>query len=182
MQFSLSTLLKKPLYRFLIYAVLFYVAWYVLYELWVHPMESLDFWVVSKTMNIANWLLHLMGYVTFSNEGRLLGIDGTSGLWMGDNCDSVELCAIFSGFIIAYPGTILRKLWYLPLGWVLITLTNSLRIVALAVIQLHFSRKWLEFNHTYTFTVLVYGFIFLLWYLWINKVAKNNVVQKYEQK
>jgi hypothetical protein len=25
---------------------------------------------------------------------------------------------------------------------------------------------WLEFNHDYTFTVLIYGLVFALWYLW----------------
>jgi exosortase/archaeosortase family protein len=175
---SVKTLLKKPLYRFLLYAVGFYVFWYVLYDLWIHPMDSFDLWVISKTMNMARFILNMLGFVTFSNEGRLLGIDGTAGLWMGDNCDSVELCAIFSGFIIAYPGFVKRKLWYLPMGWLLITFINALRIVALALVQRYYSKKWLDFNHTYTFTIIVYGFIFLLWFIWINKTAKSSILSK----
>ena len=178
---SLSSLLKTPLYRFLLNAVCFYVAWYLVYEVWLHPNYGLDKWVVRITMSSAKGLLDMMGFTTFQFKVRLIGIDGAGGLWMGDNCDSIELCAIFMGFIIAFPGFWKHKLWYIPLGWVLITCMNILRIAALAIIQRYYSKGVLEFNHTYTFTILVYGFIFLLWYIWIKKIANTSNVFKEPQ-
>jgi len=47
---------------------------------------------------------------------------------------------------------------------------NVLRIVALAIIETY-SYEWTEFNHTYTFTLLMYVFIFGLWLFWINKFS-----------
>lgn len=169
---------KVPLYRFLLNVLFFYVLWYCVYELWLHPIDVVDLWIVKETMSIARHILDFMGFVTFGREARLIGIDGTPGLWMGDNCDSIELCAIFTGFITAFPGFWRHKLWYIPVGWVLITFMNILRVVALAIIQLHYSRKWLDFNHTYTFTILVYGFIFFLWFFWINRIAKKGNIFK----
>jgi exosortase family protein XrtF len=178
MSFSLTSFFKNPLYRFLLSAVVFYMAWYLIYELWLHPYDAIDLWIVEKTMKSAQYILNLMGFVTFQYRVRLIGIDGTGGLWMGDNCDSIELCGIFMGFIIAFPGFWKHKLWYIPMGIVLITMLNVLRVVALAIIQKYFSKDILEFNHSYTFTILVYGFIFLLWYIWIKKIAKSNIFKE----
>ena len=176
----LSGLLKNPLYRFLLSAVTFYLVWYLVYDLWLHPIDVVDIWVVKETMSAARHILDMFGFATFSYSVRLIGIDGTSGLWMGDNCDSIELCAIFTGFIIAFPGWWKRKIWYIPLGWVLINTLNVLRITALAMIQKYATKNWLDFNHTYTFTILVYAFIFLLWYIWINKVTNAGKMLKKE--
>jgi exosortase family protein XrtF len=178
----LSSFFRTPLYRFLFNVLVFYILWYLVYELWLHPGDIVDLWVVRETMNTARHILDILGYTTFGSDVRLIGIDGTPGLWMGDNCDSIELCAIFTGFIIAFPGMWKHKLWYIPIGCVLITLINVLRIVTLAIIQLHYSRKWLDFNHTYTFTILVYGFIFFLWLFWVNKIAKKGNIFKAPKK
>ncbi|MGP8217180.1 MAG: exosortase X [Bacteroidia bacterium] len=172
----LFSILKKPLYQFLLRALGFYVFWYLVYELWLHPYSSVDIWVVKTTMNTARYLLDMLGFATFGREPRLIGIDGTPGLWMGDNCDSIELCAIFSGFIIAFPGFWKHKLWYIPLGWILITFMNILRIIALALIQRYCSRNFLDFNHTYAFTILVYGFIFILWFIWIKRITDREAL------
>lgn len=164
--------LKTPLYAFLFKALGFYVLWYILYELWLHPTEKLDIWVIRYTLNASLLVLKLFGYQIFSGSDRLMGIDGTNGLWMGDNCDSIELCALFAGFILAFPGSWKKKLWYIPFGMIMIFLLNVFRVVLLAVMQKNLSYKWLTFNHTYTFTVIVYMFIFLLWFYWVSKLTR----------
>ena len=44
-------------------------------------------------------------------------------------------------------------------------LSCPIDVVVLARMQAT-APEWLEFNHDYTFTVLVYGLVFALWYLW----------------
>jgi exosortase/archaeosortase family protein len=168
---KISTLTGNPIFRFLFKVTGLYIFWFLLYEVWLHPTEKLDIWVIRSTLNLALKIIKVLGYATFSGKDRLLGIDGTNGLWMGDNCDCIELCALFAGFIIAFPSCWRKKLWFIPLGILSIYLLNVLRVVLLALVQKYFSNKWLEFNHTYTFTIVIYLFIFLLWYYWINKLA-----------
>ncbi len=43
---------------------------------------------------------------------------------------------------------------------------NVLRVAALSLNHMY-SRGTVDFNHKYTFTVLVYAFIFFLWHLWV---------------
>lgn len=166
--------LKNPITRFLIYAVLLYAAWFLIYELWLHPRQSVDLFVIDITLKASKWILELMGYTVFTGSDRLMGIDGFPGLWMGDNCNGLVLFALFSGFVIAYPGPVRKKLWYIPLGIIALEILNVIRVVALAIIQTH-SLEMTQFNHTYTFTIIIYGFIFMLWMVWVNKLSGHAI-------
>jgi hypothetical protein len=44
------------------------------------------------------------------------------------------------------------------------------RAASLALIQFY-NPAYLEFNHHYTFVVIVYGIIFGLWIIWVNRLT-----------
>jgi exosortase/archaeosortase family protein len=90
---------------------------------------------------------------------------------MGDPCNGIILFALFSSFIIAFPGPLKSKIWFIPSGIIIIYLANVLRVVLLAIIQLYVSRSTLEFHHTYTFTYMVYSLIFFMWWIWVNQFS-----------
>ncbi|HVA98035.1 MAG TPA: hypothetical protein VNG53_03995 [Bacteroidia bacterium] len=169
-----TSLIKNPIVLFLLKALALYLLWYVLYVLWLHPYEKCDLFVIDKTLAMSKKTLELMQFKLFTGTDRLIGIEGTNGLWMGDNCNGIELFALFSGFIIAYPGPWLKKIIFIPLGILSIQILNSLRVVALAIIEIR-SIKLTEFNHSYTFTILMYGYIFFLWMLWVNKFSVKKI-------
>src|SRR5579885_3356689 len=106
----LPDFLKNQVILFLLKALGLYVLWYVIYEIWLHPSEIIDSWVIKVTLQSTLALLHLLGYHTFSPYFKEIGIDGTNGLFMGDNCNSIDLFALFAGFIIAFPGSWKKKL------------------------------------------------------------------------
>lgn len=169
--------LKKPIFRFFIKVFLLYVGWYLLYDLWLHPKQFIDIFVINVTVASSKLLLNLIGYEVFTSGSRLLGIDGTNGLWIGDACNGIVLFALFAGFIIAFPGKVRIKVPFIIAGILLLQIANIIRVVALAIIQFYAPLQpnevdWTEFNHTYTFTILIYGLIFYLWMLWANKYSK----------
>jgi len=169
---QIASILKQPLTLFLLKIFGLFLLWEFLYDLYLHPNSSLDSWVVNSTVFLAVKLLNIIGYPTFmGGANRLFGIDNTGGLWVGDPCNGLVLFALFSTFIISFPGKITRKLLYIPLGIIVIYLLNVLRMVALAVIQFYYSRSSVEFHHSYTFTFLVYGAILLMWFLWVKKFS-----------
>jgi hypothetical protein len=55
-----------------------------------------------------------------------------------------------------------------------------LRAAILALIQLK-APEHLDFNHHYTFTVIVYSFIFALWMIWVNNFSTFNEIAKDEK-
>lgn len=170
--------LKNPIVKFLIKIFVLYILWYCIYNLWLHPNQTVDMFVIDTTISISKWILELFGYVVFTGVERVIGVDGTGGLWIGDNCNGIALFALFAGFIIAYKGDVKHKMIYILLGILSIELLNVIRIVTLAILDTH-SRAWTEFNHTYTFTIIIYAYIFMLWMIWVNrfsnkKAAKNS--------
>lgn len=166
--------LKNPTAKFLIYIFLFYFSWYLLYSLWIHPAETVDLFLIDITVSIVKWILELFHYTVFTGYDRLIGIDGTGGLWVGDNCNAAALFALFTGFIVAYKGNWKVKIIYISIGIIFIEVLNAVRLVALAI-MLTYSRSLTEFNHSYTFTIIIYGFIFWLWVLWVNKFSKKGI-------
>ena len=75
---------------------------------------------------------------------------------IGAPCDGVVLYALFIFFILAFPGSVKHKLWFIPLGALSVFYLNVLRIVGLAIIM-DINEEWLAFNHDYTFTIIVYA-------------------------
>jgi exosortase family protein XrtF len=165
--------LKNPVVRFLLIVFALYLLWYLVYNLWLHPAEQVDLFVIDLTVSMSKWILETMGYLVYTGADRLIGIDGASGLWIGDSCNGIALFSLFACFVIAYKGKIKYKLLYIPAGIVCIQLLNVLRVVVLAILDTH-SRAWTEFNHTYTFTIVIYGFIFWLWMTWVNRFAEKS--------
>jgi len=66
-----------------------------------------------------------------------------------------------------------KKLWFIPFGLITLHLLNALRIIALCII-VGVDYRYLDFNHTYTFTILVNGYMFLLWLWWAKKYGKSE--------
>ncbi|MFN3916260.1 MAG: exosortase X [Flavobacteriales bacterium] len=165
----MKKILENPAYAFVIKFAALFLLWYVVYNLWLSTDTAIDLWVVKQTIGSSKFLLETFGYNVYT-EGRVIGANNSSGLFVGDNCNALVLIALFVGFILAYPGTIKRKVVYIMVGTFSIFLLNVLRISALCAIDTY-SRAWTEFNHSYTFNFLVYGYIFLLWYLWAERFS-----------
>jgi exosortase/archaeosortase family protein len=60
-------------------------------------------------------------------------------------------------------------------GIVAIHIANLVRVISLVILNFY-RPSALAFNHDYTWTVLVYGFIFWLWYLWTDKLSRTSAV------
>ncbi|HEY4797521.1 MAG TPA: archaeosortase/exosortase family protein [Bacteroidia bacterium] len=160
----------EPIVKFLAFGLLLYLFWLALYQWWIHPKGVLDKIVIDNNISISRYILEWMGYATEIMGNRMMKIQGTPGLYIGDSCNGISLFALYSIFIIAFPGKIVSKIIFIPAGIVLIHFLNVLRVVSLALIETR-SYAWTEFNHTYTFTILIYALIFLIWIIWINKFS-----------
>src|SRR5688572_8163871 len=161
---------SKQIARFLVTAFGLYIAWYLCYDLWLFPDGRLDSWLSAKETWLSGWGLSLLGY-NASAELYTVYINKYPVVLVGNPCNGMVLFALFTGFILAYPGPWKAKLFYIPIGILLIYVLNVLRIMALALNSWH-SRDTLEFNHKYTFAFVVYACIFAFWMFWIKRYAQ----------
>ena len=168
---------------FLIKDFLLYVIWFVSYDFFISPSGKIDHWLNNRVASDAATLLSIVGFhgsTVLGNAQVIVLIDGVKMVGVGNPCNGLELFVLYAGFIICFPGNIKSKLWFIPLGIIGIYLINTLRAAVLAVIQLK-APEHLDFNHHYTFTIIVYSFIFGLWMMWVNKFSAFNAQSKDEK-
>lgn len=161
--------------KFILTAGLLYLFLYIVYQFIVKRYTYYDQKFIGSIIQTANFFLKNIGYNTFTvlqdRDYQVIGIDGSNGVWVGSNCNAITLFSLFSVFIIAYPGKTKTKLWFIPMGIIFIHFLNIIRVIALVLIA-NYAPQFLNFNHTYTFTFLIYAFIFMLWMIWVNKYSR----------
>ena len=167
---AMRGLLATPTFRFFAVAFVSYALWSVAYEQVLKPRTMLDETVIDHMVQSTEGAFDLVGwpagtYPQPETHRNRVGVAGHAGVRIGEPCDGVELFALFALFILAFPGPWFKKLGFIPLGILILHGANIGRVVVLARIQAT-SPEWLEFNHDYTFTVLISGLVFALWYLW----------------
>lgn len=164
---------RRPLVRFLLVAAGLYLLWFFLYDRNLALDGRLDGALSRNIAAAGAGMLRVFGFNTHIDaaQPRLLVMDGRPGVIVGDPCNGLVLYALFAGFVLAFPGGGVRKLWFIPLGIAAIYLLNVVRVAALALNH-HYYRQSVEFNHHYTFTFVVYGAILLLWAGWVRQLPR----------
>ena len=99
-------------------------------------------------------------------------IDGNYVVKIVEGCTSVSIMILFLAFIIAFSGSVKATILYGIFGAILIYAANIFRIVALAIIIYHYP-AYQGIMHSLFFPAVIYGMVFLLWIVWVNKFAKK---------
>ncbi len=167
----MSISLPAPaLRRFLFVAGALYLVWFFGYEQWLAPDGRLDEVLCDHIARSAAVVLRALGFDASITAPRVIALNGTDAVIVGTPCNGLVLYALFTGFILAFPGPWRHKAAYIPLGIGLIYVLNIGRVMALALNH-RYSQETVDFNHHYTFTFVVYGFIFLLWMTWARRYS-----------
>jgi len=87
-----------------------------------------------------------------------------------EGCNSVSIIILFLAFIIAFSGSLKATIIYGILGSFLIYITNIFRIAILSIGILEYPKQE-ELLHNIVFPTIIYGMVFLLWVIWVNKLS-----------
>jgi len=155
-----------PVLRFLAKAVAVYGAWYVLYDLWLLPDGRLDAWVSQTVVHAGRMVLSGIGIEAVAN-GRSIELARASGIRIVDGCNGLATIGLFAGFVLAFPGSIRRRLLFLPFGVGVIYGANIARVSLLAGLQVHWPPAF-EFVHNLGAPAFFHLIVFGLWVLWAN--------------
>jgi exosortase family protein XrtF len=88
-----------------------------------------------------------------------------------EGCNSISVIILFFSFIIAFASNFKTTFFYILSGSVLIYTINLLRIVLLSIWIYHYPEQS-EFLHTVMFPAIIYGMLFFLWMLWVNRFSR----------
>lgn len=177
--------LPKEAKSFLSRCLLLFVAWKLLYILVLIPNEVPDSWLVKQLGNgtatflnsyyhtdlftVVNtlrkkqygndWVPVTFSTVVYKNNRKVIGIYQA--------CDGLELMVLYAGFIICFAGNWFRKFIFIVFGVLGLFIINITRCAILGIISLEFPIHF-DFAHKYLFNLIVYGFTFLLWMIFIS--------------
>ena len=129
------------------------------FEFMACHIASVVYWLVSLFRDTA--------YMADAHTIRFVGGTGTSIIW---GCTGLKQSFIWLCLILTVQGTTatsskalwLKKLWFIPLGWVCCYAFNILRIFLIALFIEHHP-EWFHLLHDYIFKYLFYAMLFGLW-------------------
>lgn len=149
-----------------------YAGWYVLYELWLLPDGRLDAVVAHHAARLAGGLLDGLG-LDPAVTGRVIRLPSGAGVWVADDCTGLAVVGLYAGFVLAYPGRWLRRLWFLPLGALAVHLANVGRIAFLTWF-VDVRPGLFDPVHQWGAQPFFYAVVFALWMAWVRIGAAHE--------
>jgi exosortase family protein XrtF len=88
-----------------------------------------------------------------------------------EGCNALRVIILFISFVVAFSGKIKPTILFLFGGSLLIHILNVSRIALLCVLMYYYPEQQ-HFLHGVLFPLFIYGVVFLLWIIWVNKFSK----------
>lgn len=103
-----------------------------------------------------------------NNETRQLSFMNGGVIGISDGCSGLKQMLQFLVLFLCMRGSLRHKFWFIPLGILMMHLTNLFRIIGLSFFVVFRPDYW-DFAHDYFFRPLFYVVIFMFWVCWIEK-------------
>ncbi|PCI99637.1 MAG: hypothetical protein COB15_04015 [Flavobacteriales bacterium] len=159
---------------FLLKAIGVYASWYVIYDLWLKKVGTLDNWIVDSIVYFSSKILTSFNYMIYVDNQTIGIYDAASNVFVGTGCNGLEMMVLFVGFVLIFDGSWKHKIWFIPAGIIILHILNIARVLSLIFIGKYFTLELLEFNHKYTFTIILYVITFFGWMIWVKYFSQTN--------
>ena len=87
-----------------------------------------------------------------------------------EGCNAISVMILFAAFVVAFSGKPKQTVFFILGGSVIIHILNIVRI-ALLCILIHNFPQHEHFLHGVIFPLIIYGVVFILWVIWVNKFS-----------
>lgn len=170
----------KLVLRFIITFLAVYAVLTIAYNLYLNMSNGSKFYpdyVTNLVAQQTNALINGFGYdasvIPHPDEPSMkVIINGKFVARVIEGCNAVSIIILFISFVVAFAGKFKTTLIYCFAGSIIIYVFNLIRIVILSIGLYHYPWRR-EILHTVIFPMLIYGIVFLLWMVWVNRFSKN---------
>jgi exosortase family protein XrtF len=145
-----------------------------------------DYWPISAVMHSAHdkmsdqvfnqstWFIeNILPIPITKGETRMICFDNGGYVGINHGCSGLKQILQFTLLFLIFPGPWKKKLWFIPMGIVIVHLTNLFRIIGLSIITVNIPQYW-DFSHDYIFRPFFYVVIFLLWVWWVERLSVKS--------
>lgn len=88
-----------------------------------------------------------------------------------EGCNGLSVIVLFISFVIAFSGKLKPTVLFIIGGSLLIHVLNVVRIALLCILMYYFPNQE-HLLHGVVFPLFIYGVVFILWVIWVNKFSK----------
>jgi exosortase family protein XrtF len=88
-----------------------------------------------------------------------------------EGCNALSVIILFIAFVISFSGKLKPTILFILGGSLLIHLLNVFRIALLCVLLYYYPEQE-HILHGVVFPLFIYGVVFMLWIIWVNKFSK----------
>jgi exosortase family protein XrtF len=89
---------------------------------------------------------------------------------MIEGCNAISVIILFVSFVVSFSGRWKPTFFFIIGGSLFIYVLNVFRIAILCVLLYHFPDQE-SVLHTVVFPLFIYGVVFILWIIWVNKFS-----------
>jgi exosortase/archaeosortase family protein len=170
---------KSPIFHFLVKVAVIFIVWELLngymqrFAFFSNLWKSMHDFLLLSILDISEFTLRNVLGLEITRIGIVIKVANSPGVSVGPACVGFGLQVAFAALIMAYEGPWKKKLWFIPLGMFGIHLINVLRVVVLAIMS-NINNDWVDFNHKYVFSSMVYLFMFVMWVTWVRFLEKKK--------
>ncbi len=87
-----------------------------------------------------------------------------------EGCNSLSVIVLFISFVVAFSGNFKKTILFILSGIVIIYIFNVVRIALLCMAIYHYPKSE-NLLHNVLFPLVIYGVVFGLWIVWVNKFS-----------
>jgi exosortase family protein XrtF len=171
-------LIYKPFLLFLAKFFSSYLILTLIYQFYLGSFDKKTFEVDSFTQMVAS---QTAGLMQFANQNAVTQPSKTEpcmNFYYNDifssriieGCNAMSIIILFIAFVIAFSGKLKHTFWYCIAGSLLIHVMNIVRIALLNVATFRLKEQEVLL-HDILFPTFIYGVVFILWVVWINKFS-----------
>lgn len=171
---------NKIILKFILKFFIVYFSLLGIYSLFLHDTQKKTtiFLCDPITKTVANqtkYLADLFGYnIKTEQHNKELSVK----IMIGDKfvarviegCNSISVIILFLAFIIAFSGKLMPTILFGLFGSMLIYTMNIVRIFLLSI-AIYKYPAYQEVLHRLIFPAIIYGLVFILWIIWVNRYA-----------
>lgn len=153
-------------------------SFHFLYSFWNYTLDywpikswvdKLFAWASALLFDQSTWTLeHIFNFDFFTRGKTIWFLNNEnfySGVTVAPECTSLKQWMHWLFLMLIFPGPWKHKAWYIPLGLVIVELTNVVRIVGISLFLKPFPHDF-ALAHDGIFKVMFYVVIFLMWAVW----------------
>jgi exosortase/archaeosortase family protein len=125
---------------------------------------------------ISGWIFHSLLKIGVRIVGTQVDFPNNYSMIIGEYCSGFKQTLIFMILLLVIPGPWRKKVWFIPLGIVILHLTNILR-VTFSGLTLAIKPELFGFVHDQLFKTIYFAVIFFLWLWWVEVISRNKTTR-----